>query len=94
LLLRPLLLLLLLLVMLLITGVLILLLPAVTNRHVLKDFLLPQEAVMESAKCQELGRLLPELKAKGSRVLLFSQWTQVGGACVPSKLCQGSHTSR
>jgi hypothetical protein len=32
---------------------------------------------MASAKIKVLSEMLPELRAKGSKVLLFSQWTQV-----------------
>ncbi|KAK9838506.1 hypothetical protein WJX81_003780 [Elliptochloris bilobata] len=38
-------------------------------------YLLPVERVQDAAKCRFLARLLPELKAKGSRPLIFSQWT-------------------
>ncbi len=55
----------------------------------LKDFTLPPDAVMGSAKCAELARLLPELKARGSRVLLFSQWTQVRGGLPDGQWADG-----
>lgn len=38
---------------------------------------LPNNQVMESAKCRALGRLLPSLKKDGHRVLIFSQWTSM-----------------
>jgi SWI/SNF-related matrix-associated actin-dependent regulator 1 of chromatin subfamily A len=37
--------------------------------------LLPQDVVLQSAKIRQLSTLLPQLKAVGSRILLFSQWT-------------------
>lgn len=42
------------------------------NKGVLSD-----EHVMVSAKCQELAKLLPSLKLRGHRVLIFSQWTSM-----------------
>lgn len=47
------------------------------NARHLGSFALPQEALLASAKLKVLSELLPELLAKGSKVLLFSQWTQV-----------------
>ena len=41
---------------------------------VLKDKMLDPELGMQSAKIQRLKELLVELKAKGSRPLIFSQW--------------------
>ncbi|KAL2906930.1 Protein CHROMATIN REMODELING 19 [Bienertia sinuspersici] len=39
--------------------------------------ILPEEQVIKSAKCQALAKLLPSLKQKGHRVLIFSQWTSM-----------------
>ncbi|MEW5304870.1 MAG: hypothetical protein WDW36_007450 [Sanguina aurantia] len=41
----------------------------------LSKFLLPDAAVMSSAKCVLLDTLLPRLKSEGHRLLIFSQWT-------------------
>lgn len=38
---------------------------------------LPNNQVMESAKCRALAKLLPSLKEVGHRVLIFSQWTSM-----------------
>lgn len=38
---------------------------------------LPNNQVMESAKCRALAKLLPSLKEDGHRVLIFSQWTSM-----------------
>ena len=43
----------------------------------LGKFILPPSCLMSSAKLDYLAQLLPPLRAKGSRVLLFSQWTTV-----------------
>ncbi|KAL0034958.1 hypothetical protein WJX79_002584 [Trebouxia sp. C0005] len=43
----------------------------------LNSFVLEDAAVMSSGKCQLLAGLLKELQAKGSRALIFSQWTSV-----------------
>ncbi|XP_057962074.1 protein CHROMATIN REMODELING 19 isoform X2 [Malania oleifera] len=39
--------------------------------------ILPDEHVMGSAKCRALAELLPSLKERGHRVLIFSQWTSM-----------------
>lgn len=39
--------------------------------------MLPQDAILGSTKIQQLEKMLPDLKSRGSRVLLFSQWTSV-----------------
>ncbi|KAL3132188.1 hypothetical protein ABBQ32_008788 [Trebouxia sp. C0010 RCD-2024] len=46
-------------------------------RHGLQDYLLDDEAIMSSAKCQLMVDLLRDLQSKGSRPLIFSQWTSV-----------------
>lgn len=43
----------------------------------LKKYCLKKDEWMSAGKIQTLQRLLPELKANGDRVLLFSQFTQV-----------------
>ncbi|GFH20840.1 helicase C-terminal domain-containing protein, partial [Haematococcus lacustris] len=48
---------------------------AESYRGVLGHYALEAECLMTSGKLKELTRLLPPMKAKGSRVLLFSQWT-------------------
>ncbi|KXZ47584.1 hypothetical protein GPECTOR_34g743 [Gonium pectorale] len=50
---------------------------AMAHPKVLSRYILPQEAVLGSAKVRHLDALLPKLKENGSRVLLFSQWTTV-----------------
>lgn len=39
--------------------------------------ILPDKHVMLSAKCRALAELLPSLKERGHRVLIFSQWTSM-----------------
>lgn len=46
--------------------------PALLGQH-----LLPPSCLMASGKLVALDKLLKELKAKGSRPLIFSQWTTV-----------------
>ncbi|KAK9811037.1 hypothetical protein WJX73_008229 [Symbiochloris irregularis] len=48
-----------------------------TSHPVFKDFLLEDDRAMQAGKCRCLAELLPALQAKGSRPLIFSQWTQV-----------------
>lgn len=43
----------------------------------LKKYCLQNEEWMSAGKIKTLQRLLPDLKANGDRVLLFSQFTQV-----------------
>jgi SWI/SNF-related matrix-associated actin-dependent regulator of chromatin subfamily A containing DEAD/H box 1 len=43
----------------------------------LADLVLPQEALLDSAKFERLRGLLPELMRDGHRVLIFSQWTRI-----------------
>ncbi|GFH24053.1 helicase C-terminal domain-containing protein, partial [Haematococcus lacustris] len=50
---------------------------AESYRGVLGRYILDSDCLMISGKLKELSRLLAQLKAKGSRVLLFSQWTQM-----------------
>ncbi len=52
-------------------------LPPDAHPHQLGKFVLPQDAILGSTKVQQLEKMLPDLKARGSRVLLFSQWTSV-----------------
>lgn len=42
-----------------------------------KKGILPDKHVMVSAKCRALAELLPTLKQRGHRVLIFSQWTSM-----------------
>ena len=41
------------------------------------EALMKPTACLDSAKCDVLSRLLPELKKSGHKALIFSQWTQV-----------------
>ncbi|GLC48685.1 hypothetical protein PLESTB_000125600 [Pleodorina starrii] len=50
---------------------------ALGHPKLLETYILPEDAVLCSAKIRYLDELLPKLKSKGSRVLLFSQWTTV-----------------
>eukprot|EP00798_Chlamydomonas_sp_ICE-L_P009154 gene9154-16279_t len=50
---------------------------AATYPMFLGKFILPSSCLMSSTKLVYLAELLPRLKAEGSRVLLFSQWTTV-----------------
>jgi len=44
----------------------------------LRKFQLPNDALFEaSAKCQKLRTFLPQLKAEGHKILLFSQWVRL-----------------
>lgn len=43
----------------------------------LKDLCLSEETLFTSAKMERLRTLIPELVAKGHRILLFSQWTRL-----------------
>ncbi|CAN0004039.1 unnamed protein product, partial [Choristocarpus tenellus] len=43
----------------------------------LEHLCLPSEALFTSAKMEKLRELVPDLIAKGHRILLFSQWTRV-----------------
>lgn len=43
----------------------------------LRHLCLPEEALWTSAKMERLRTLLPDLVAKGHRVLVFSQWTRL-----------------
>ncbi|OLL21846.1 ATP-dependent helicase fft2 [Neolecta irregularis DAH-3] len=45
--------------------------PSITHR------MLPSDTWMKSGKVDILAKILPEMKAKGDRILLFSQFTQV-----------------
>jgi len=47
------------------------------NHKTLKNFQMPIEYVMDSGKIQYLSKLLPQLQARGDRVLIFSQFTMV-----------------
>ncbi|KAK6031164.1 SNF2 family protein [Ostertagia ostertagi] len=42
-----------------------------------KKFLLCEDLALESGKCQVLDKLLPNIKAKGDKVLIFSQFTSM-----------------
>ncbi|KAG2446661.1 hypothetical protein HYH02_008231 [Chlamydomonas schloesseri] len=50
---------------------------ALTHHKLLEKYILPQDSILASAKVKMLDELLPKLKEKSSRVLLFSQWTTV-----------------
>jgi len=54
--------------------------PAVSNSRHLSQYALPADALMASAKIKLLSEMLPTLRTKGNKILLFSQWTQV---CIP-----------
>lgn len=43
----------------------------------LSHLCLPEEVLFTSAKMERLRTLLPDLVAKGHRILLFSQWTRL-----------------
>lgn len=43
----------------------------------LQKFCLDEECLFHSVKMERLKELLPQLKAEGRRVLLFSQWTRI-----------------
>lgn len=43
----------------------------------MNDIKIPDKLICDSGKLQHLDKLLPELKAKGHRVLLFSQFTMM-----------------
>lgn len=49
---------------------------AVSNSRHLGAYALSPDALMASAKFKVLSEMLPDLRQKGSKVLLFSQWTQ------------------
>uniref|UniRef100_A0A0N4W466 Helicase ATP-binding domain-containing protein n=1 Tax=Haemonchus placei TaxID=6290 RepID=A0A0N4W466_HAEPC len=42
-----------------------------------KKFLLSEDLALESGKCHELDKLLPKIKEKGDKVLIFSQFTSM-----------------
>ncbi|PIO68266.1 helicase protein [Teladorsagia circumcincta] len=42
-----------------------------------KKFLLCEDLALESGKCQVLDKLLPKIKSKGDKVLIFSQFTSM-----------------
>lgn len=46
-------------------------------KHFQKFILDPEHFISMSGKAQALAKLLPELKAKGHRPLIFSQWTSI-----------------
>lgn len=50
---------------------------SVSNPRHLSQFALPGDAMMGSAKIKLLSEMLPTMRAKGNKILLFSQWTQV-----------------
>ncbi|GFR44724.1 hypothetical protein Agub_g6049, partial [Astrephomene gubernaculifera] len=50
---------------------------ALAHPKLLESYILPSDVILSSAKVRHLDELLPQLKERGSRVLLFSQWTTV-----------------
>ncbi|KAK9819591.1 hypothetical protein WJX72_000080 [[Myrmecia] bisecta] len=50
---------------------------ALANGRAFRKFLLDPSHALASGKCRLLAKLLPELQERGSRPLIFSQWTAV-----------------